>query len=139
MPPSAFPSLDRDLFASGFLTLIGPLADEADDEFFSEDTVVEIGTELFGEAPELIDAFVARFTALLPLLDLPDAGPWCYESPEGDVFRVHPALLSAAAEVRLNDNGKFPRRLFFDRVDTLAATDFPGWDWDDPDPTEEDR
>lgn len=119
------PALDAERFADGFRRLMRDLepADGgqtgADGPAFSIDTVRALGRELFDAQAA---AFELRFMALLPMLQpAMDEGWLVGEGDDPDEIDVHPAVLAVAAGMKLNRNGKFPLRLFLDRVAEQAA------------------
>ena len=64
-----------------------------------------------------------RFWALLQLLDGGGVDEWVMPGDETTSRRLHPALLLAAAEVRLTRNAKFPARRFAARVKEIIRTE----------------
>lgn len=125
-----------DLFALGFFHLLAdqpelPQDDAARSAQRSVALAIETGATLFPDGPGLARAFVERFIALVEILDSPELAPWRSADPQvSGTIRVHPALLAAAAEVKLNDNGKFPRRKLRERIEALAAGQYADWSWD---------
>ena len=86
--------------------------------------------------PHLV-TFQRRFWALMQLIEGDDMSEWVSAVDDESPRRLHPALLLAAAEVRLTRNGKFPTRRFARRVAEIVRTELDepaaGGDTQDPD------
>ena len=83
---------------------------------------VAVGRHFGRDYPHLAN-FRERFWALLQLLDSGFVDEWILPGDEAGPRRLHPALLLAAAEVRLTRNAKFPARRFAARVEEIIRTE----------------
>ena len=77
----------------------------------------------FGRDYPHLSNFQHRFWALMQLLDGGFVDEWVVPGDEASPRRLHPALLLAAAEVRLTRNSKFPSRRFAARVAEIIRTE----------------
>ncbi len=77
----------------------------------------------FGRDYAHLSSFHYRFWALMELLDGGHIDRFVLEQEEGVPRRLHPALLLAAAEVKLTKNAKFPSRRFTARVEEIIRTE----------------
>ena len=77
----------------------------------------------FGRDYPHLANFQLRFWALMQLLDSGSVNEWILTGDEASPRRLHPALLLAAAEVRLTRNAKFPARRFAARVEEIIRTE----------------
>ena len=80
-------------------------------------------TRHFGQSYPHRASFQYRFWALMQLLDSGSVNEWILTGDEASPRRLHPALLLAAAEVRLTRNLKFPARRFAARVEEIIRTE----------------
>jgi len=125
--------LPSEKFALAFFALLQERPeDEAPDEMETE--AEEILEEIFKDSSELIEHFWPRFFAFLHILDHPDVHQFTSGHPGIENVRIHPALLTAAAEIKLSRNGRFPRRKLIDRAEELRKTEFADWSWDETEP-----
>lgn len=77
----------------------------------------------FGRDYPHLDAFLHRFQALMALVDGGLVEQWVVPADEHHPRRLHPALLLAAAEVRLTRNARFPSKRFAARVEEIIRTE----------------
>ena len=77
----------------------------------------------FGRDYPHLANFQHRFWALMQLLEGGFVDEWVTAGDETSPRRLHPALLLAAAEVRLTRNAKFPARRFAARVEEIIRTE----------------
>ena len=77
----------------------------------------------FGRDYPHLDAFLHRFQALIALVDGGLVDRWVIPGDEHHPRRLHPALLLAAAEVRLTRNARFPSKRFAARVEEIIRTE----------------
>ena len=77
----------------------------------------------FGRDYPHLSNFLYRFWALLQLLDAGSVDEWILPGDESSPRRLHPAMLLAAAEVRLTRKAKFPARRFAARVEEIIRTE----------------
>ena len=132
-------TVPADQFAVGFFHLLSEQPDRPEEDAArsaerSVGLAIETGATLFPGQPALARAFVKRFIALVEILDSPELAPWRSADPwASGTIRLHPALVAAAAEVKLNDNGKFPRKKLRARTEALAVDQYADWRWDTPD------
>lgn len=82
----------------------------------------------FGREYAHLNSFHYRFWALMELLDNRQIDRFVLEQEEGVPRRLHPALLLAAAEVKLTKNGKFPSRRFVARAEEIIRIEGEGED-----------
>lgn len=76
--------------------------------------------EYFGEGYEYLGCFNHRFWALVQLVKRGHLHAWVTTSEEtAEVQQFHPAVLLAAAEVKLTKNGHFPATQFLVRVEEI--------------------
>ena len=80
-------------------------------------------TRHFGPSYPHLSNFLNRFWALLQLLDAGSVNEWILPGDEKSPRRLHPAMLLAAAEVRLTRKAKFPARRFVARVEEIIRTE----------------
>ena len=80
-------------------------------------------TRHFGRDYPHLANFQLRFWALMQLLDSGSVNEWILSGDEAGPRRLHPALLLAAAEVRLTRNAKFPARRFAAHVEEIIRTE----------------
>ena len=73
----------------------------------------------FGDGYEHLGKFVYRFWALIHLLKRGHIKEWITHDEESDFQSFHPAVLLAAAEVKLTNNARFPPKRFVERVHTI--------------------
>lgn len=123
-----------DRFALGVFALLGRggVPGEPDGGFDFESASRQVIAELFGDDPPLGNAFLARFLALVDVLDMRELSPWRSADPgvSGQI-RLHPALVTAAARIRLNANGKFPRNKLVRLVEDISTSRYADWSWQD--------
>ena len=125
-------SIPRNEFARGFFAVLG--ADEGgsgeEDEKSPLGRVLDTARMLFPNNDRFAQGFVARFRAAVAILEREEFERWSRKGQEsGDTFHVHPALLCACAEVKLNKNGKFPLRLLWKTATRLESGEFADWAW----------
>lgn len=77
----------------------------------------------FGRDYPHLASFQHRYWALMHLVDGGFVDEWVTAGDEAGPRRLHPALLLAAAEVRLTRNAKFPARRFAARVAEIIRTE----------------
>ena len=77
----------------------------------------------FGPDYPHLDSFLHRFQALMALVDGGLVERWVIPEDEDHPRRLHPALLLAAAEVRLTRNARFPSKRFAARVEEIIRTE----------------
>ena len=77
----------------------------------------------FGPTYPHLASFQHRFWGLMQLLDSGSVSEWVQSGEDAAQRRLHPAVLLAAAEVRLTRNGKFPARRFASRVEEIIRTE----------------
>lgn len=77
----------------------------------------------FGRDYPHLSNFLKRFWALLQLLDAGSVNEWILPGDQSSPRRLHPAMLLAAAEVRLTRKAKFPARRFAARVEEIIRTE----------------
>jgi hypothetical protein len=130
MTQPTLPPVPRDRFAVAFFAVLEP-GDErnpgGDPISLSLRRDAKI---LFPDDEALERAFLARLRALLVVLERAELAAWVRrgEGPEGRIH-VHPGLISAAAEVRFNRNGKFPLRNLAAAATELERSEFHDWAW----------
>jgi len=79
--------------------------------------------ERYGDNPDKYIGAAGRFFALLKLVRDNALSDWIESDPSvTDFVMLHPAVVEAAAVVRLNKNGSFPRREFLNKIKHLANT-----------------
>ena len=79
--------------------------------------------EHFGDGYEHHASFMYRFWALMHLLRRGHIQSWITSSEENEFQSFHPAVLLAAAEVRLTNTAKFPVKRFVARVEAILEED----------------
>ena len=77
----------------------------------------------FGRDYPHLENFQRRFWAFMQLLEGGVVDEWVMPVDDESPRRLHPALLLAAAEVRLTRNAKFPARRFAARVEEIIRTE----------------
>ena len=77
----------------------------------------------FGQDYPHLANFQHRFWALMQLLEGGFVDEWVMPRDEESPRRLHPALLLAAAEVRLTRNARFPPKRFAERVAEIIRTE----------------
>ncbi len=76
--------------------------------------------EYFGQGYEYLGCFNHRFWALMQLVRRGHLEAWLTTSEEApEVQQFHPAVLLAAAELKLTKNGRFPVNQFLHRVEEI--------------------
>ena len=98
-----------------FFTL---MAESDNDDSFDESQLYPWCLEWFEGDQVRASDFVARFLALIRLLDDPRCQPWLLRDEQR--LRLHPALMEVAATLRTRNNGSFPDRPFFNAVEQAA-------------------
>jgi hypothetical protein len=85
----------------------------------------------FGDDKRRFESAMARFVALMHLFTHNRLGKWVRTSPRNATVQdIHPAVIHAAAQMKLNKNGKFPERKFLSLVAELASEQYRGLaDW----------
>ena len=79
------------------------------------------------EQPELFDAVMNRFTALMDLFNNQRLGGWVRTNPRNPQSQdIHPAVIHAAAQHKLKPNGRFPVERFLEAVAKFAE-EYPDW------------
>ncbi len=82
--------------------------------------------EHFGQRYRYLSSFVHRFWALVQLTERGHLARWLLTAEGGTSQRgYHPAVLLAAAEVRLTKKAKFPVDRFLARVAEIVAEEGP--------------
>lgn len=127
------PPVPADRFTVGVFALLGapPGQDPAGGGGPASREAPVVAAELFPGDTAMAAAFCSRFYALVEVLDARELAPW--RSADLDVsgsVRLHPALLEAAAVLRPNRNGKFPRKKLLARIEAIAAQSYPDWTWE---------
>ena len=80
--------------------------------------------EQLGEGHEYLGCFNYRFWALIGLYQRGHLSQWVTpREGESEATVFHPAVLLAAAEVKLTKNGRFPIRQFIERVEEIIHTE----------------
>lgn len=80
--------------------------------------------ELFGPDYEHASGLAYRFFALIELITRGDLDAWLVrEAHDADEFGIHPALLLAAADVKLTRTGRFPLRRLLARTAAIQRTE----------------
>ena len=79
--------------------------------------------EHFGDGYEHHASFMYRFWALMHLLRRGHIQSWITSREENEFQSFHPAVLLAAAEVRLTNTAKFPVKRFVARVEAIIEED----------------
>lgn len=83
--------------------------------------------EALAEQPELFDAVMNRFTALMDLFNNQRLGDWVRNNPRNPESQdIHPAVIHAASQFKLKANGRFPIERFLQSVVELAEQ-YPAW------------
>ena len=77
----------------------------------------------FGPDYPHLDDFLHRYQALMALVEGGLVEAWVFPGDEDHPRRLHPALLLAAAEVRLTRNARFPSKRFAARVVEIIRTE----------------
>lgn len=81
--------------------------------------VLDCVQRYFGRSYQHTSSFTYRFWALLHLMRRGHIAHWMHESAESDRQQYHPAVLLAAAEVKLTRNAHFPADRFNARVEQI--------------------
>ena len=76
--------------------------------------------EHFGVDYQYLPSFVHRFWALIHLLRRGHIEQWITTNEENNFQAFHPAVLLAAAEVKLTNGAKFPIKRFITRVEEIV-------------------
>jgi hypothetical protein len=83
--------------------------------------------EALKEQPELFDAVMNRFTALMDLFNNQRLGEWVRTNPRNPKSQdIHPAVIHVASQFKLKANGRFPIERFMQSVVELAEQ-YPAW------------
>jgi hypothetical protein len=78
--------------------------------------------EHFAEDRESFFNFMTRFFALLDVFRIGTVSEWCCQNPKDpEAQDIHPAVIYAAAELKLNAEGHFPADEFHARVAALVS------------------
>ena len=77
----------------------------------------------FGRDYPRLDSFLYRYQALMVLVEDGQVEQWVIAGDETHPARLHPALLLAAAEVRMTRNARFPSKRFAARVEEIIRTE----------------
>ena len=79
------------------------------------------------DQPEIFDAVMNRFTALMDLFNNQRLGQWVRINPRNPKSQdIHPAVIHAASQFKLKANGRFPIERFLQSVIELAEQ-YPAW------------
>lgn len=84
-------------------------------------TVVDAARGHFGDDNVHVKSFLYRFWALMDLVTKGQLAPWV--SDVNQQQQLHPALLLAAAEVRMTKKGRFPAKRFVQHVEEIIRTE----------------
>jgi len=84
--------------------------------------------ESLRDRPDLFDAVMNRFTALMDLYAGKHLGSWVRTSPQDpNAGDIHPAVIHVASQIKLKKNGRFPLKRFLQAVQEMSA-EYPAWD-----------
>ncbi len=79
------------------------------------------------DQPEIFDAVMNRFTALMDLFNNQRLEEWVRINPRNPKSQdIHPAVIHAASQFKLKANGRFPIERFLESV-TQLAQQYPAW------------
>lgn len=126
------PPVPADRFTVGVFTLLAAPQgeDPAGGGYDLSGEARAVVFELFAGDEAMAAAFFTRFYALVEVLDARELAPWRSADPNvSGSIRLHPALLEAAAVLRPNRNGRFPRKKLLAHIETIAAESYPDWSW----------
>ncbi len=86
----------------------------------------------FGNDKRRFENAMSRFVALMHLFTHNRLEHWVRASAKNATAQdIHPAVIHAAAQMKLNKSGKFPERKFLSLVAELASEQYQGLaDWD---------
>lgn len=77
----------------------------------------------YRDDPQKYSAVLTRIFALTKLMGADALGEWCVRTAGG--FDMHDAVIDAAAAVRLEETGLFPRDEFLREVERIAEEKYP--------------
>ncbi len=81
----------------------------------------------FGDDKRRFESAMARFVALMHLFSHNRLEQWVRTSANNATAQdIHPAVIHAAAQMKLNKSGKFPERKFLSLVAALASEQYRG-------------
>ncbi|MCH9670773.1 MAG: hypothetical protein K0U93_04920 [Gammaproteobacteria bacterium] len=83
--------------------------------------LLDIATREFPDNPTMGKDFAVRFRAMLDLVSRELVEDWVTRDESGHPIKLHPALLLAAAEVRMTKTSRFPMKRFRARVFEIIA------------------
>lgn len=110
-------------FVLGYEVAVAALQHEPDPQEGTDPimTVIDAAQGHFGDDSTHVKSFLYRFWALMDLVSKGQLAPWV--SDDSQQQQLHPALLLAAAEVRMTKKGRFPAKRFVQHVEEIIRTE----------------